>query len=71
MKAILVIGMIFLLLIVTASKSAAPREDSAFPPDPPQRAYPLKTRETDHFINKHLHRNDNKHDRHKRNQYPW
>ena len=38
--------------------------------EPPRGSKPGSTWERNHFINKHLHRDDKKHERHRRNQYP-
>lgn len=69
MAALLVIAGILLLFVIVPSSSTT-REDSIEPPatlmDKPQH----QPWEKDHFINKHLHRDDKKHDRHKRNQFP-
>lgn len=62
---------VILALIVIASKSETPMEDRSFPEAPPPREFPRQTWEKDHFTQKHLHRDDKKHARHKRNQSPW
>lgn len=62
---------VFVLLIVIASRSNVPRTDDPVEtshPKPPRRREP---RDDQYFINQHLHRNDEKHARHKRNQTPW
>lgn len=68
---VMILIAVVLLLIVIASKCETPMEDRSFLPDPPPREFPRQTWEKDHFTKKHLHRDDKKHDRHKRNQSPW
>lgn len=69
--AVIIIAAVVLLLIVLASRSNEPYTEDHQPPvytdDRPRR----DRWEKDHFTQKHLHRNDEKHQRHKRNQTPW
>lgn len=69
MTAIIAIS-VFFLLIAVASRNTTPREEStSFPTQPTQ--INIQPWEKDHFIQKHIHRDDKKHDRHKKNQTPW
>lgn len=61
---------VFVLLIAAASRTTTSYEESASSP-PPSTQNAIESWEKDHFIQKYLHRNDRKHDRHKRNQTPW
>lgn len=61
---------IVILLIALASRSNTPRLDEPEQPTPPNH-FESQRWEKNHFINKHLHRDDEKHARHKRNQTPW
>lgn len=69
--AIILAAAIFVLLIVLASRSNTPRTDDNSEPPYTQPPRPRKPRDDQYFINSHLHRNDEKHERHKRNQTPW
>ncbi len=60
-----------LLLIAAASRERTPREDDSAP-SAELPGEPLHfTWEKNHFINKHLHRDDKTLERHKRNQFPF
>lgn len=69
MTAIFVI-MIAVLLIALASRDNSSGYEAPQQPTPPSH-FEHKHWEKNHFINKHLHRDDEKHARHKRNQTPW
>lgn len=68
MAAAIIIAVVLLLFV--ASRNSTPREDSTPAPTPPHH-FESHRWEKDHFIQKHVHRDDAKHDRHKRNQTPW
>lgn len=66
--AIILITAAFLMLIFIAAKSDRPRHDDNFEPPCPRQKKP---RDNQYFTDSYLHRNDEKHNRHKRNQTPW
>lgn len=71
MKTVILIAAVFLLMMVVPSRgdgegcgecdTAVYHREHRHP----------ESRDRKHFINKHLHRNDEKHARHKQNQTPW
>ena len=69
MTVILVI-IIAVFLIALASRDNSSGYEAPQQPTPPSH-FETHHWEKNHFINKHLHRDDEKHARHKRNQTPW
>lgn len=68
MAAVVVI-IVFLLIFFLSNWRSEPCEDCS-PPEISHGKKPTTTWEKNHFINKHLHRDDEKHERHRRNQFP-
>ena len=69
MTAVLVI-IIVVFLIALASSDNSSECEAPQRPTPPSH-FESRHWEKNHFINKHLHRDDEKHARHKKNQFPW
>lgn len=68
---LIIAAVVFVLLIVIASRSNTPRTDDSFDPPYTQPPRPRKPRDDHYFINSYLHRDDERNERHKRNQTPW
>lgn len=64
-------AVVFVLLILIASRSNSPDADNSSNPPYIRSPKPKKPRDDRSFINSHLHRNDELYARHKRNQTPW
>lgn len=71
MTAFIIIVVVFILLLAIVPGSSKSHMEGQELPDitynPPRR----EPREKNHFINSYLHRNDERNERHKRNQTPW
>lgn len=65
-----IVIMIAVLLIALSSRNSFSGNDTPQQWAPPSH-FESQHWEKNHFINKHLHRDDEKHARHKRNQTPW
>lgn len=65
-----IIGIIILIAIAAAKDNTPTHHTTDY--EPPSRPQPPAVHwERNHFINQHLHRNDERQARHKRNQTPW
>lgn len=69
--ALLIAAAVFFLLIFLSSRTNHPRRDDLEIPDHPSRPPRREPHEKNYFTNSYLHRNDEKHHRHKQNQTPW
>lgn len=68
--AVFLLVIVILVLEFLASMNSTKNEEPPTTDEPTiYQSRPI-TREKNHFINKHLHRDDKKHDRHRRNQFP-
>lgn len=70
---IIIVLVLMLFLINTRSEpdeDCSPAAENSSPPEIPSGKPHNTAWEKNHFITKHLHRDDAKHERHRRNQFP-
>lgn len=69
---VILAAIVIVALICAVSRSNVPYSDSnPPPPPPPPRREPSSVQwEKNRFINKRIHQNDARHQRHKQNQWP-
>lgn len=62
---------LFLVIIAIATRNSEPSDKEEYSPPAPPSGTEHRPIRKDYFIQQHLHRDDKKHARHKRNQTPW